>query len=359
MASVLSLRPQSPFKRSFSDSPHLRSCSPFRDRPLGALRDVASRNISAGSLYTLGAIKPEYWLRGGENTPPPLASQSLLDLSHNGRHIVYADDAPRKRSCGINRPPPSFTRVEVPSEPYLKKRKEARQTAKPYFNRETLQDEVNIDSGDHEDAELFDLYDATHIPLPEGHFSDNTVNEAYVEAGQPPVIINVTPPPFRRWMSTLRRRHMHRRKEAVFTLPILSIDDMDADAAMLSPLASVPESTSRRSESMSSSMGCVTAMKSASMTLASASIAPRSDKGTSSQTRPRLGKRSSNISEVRKSTDSNAAALGPVMDEGAWMRSVQRRKIIEEIISSEESYIGDLKVLINVSLPWTYIWELS
>jgi hypothetical protein len=52
---------------------------------------------------------------------------------------------------------------------------------------------------------------------------------------------------------------------------------------------------------------------------------------------------------VRKSTDSNTANLGPIIDESAWLRSVQRRKIVEEIISSEESYIGDLKILINVS----------
>lgn len=45
--------------------------------------------------------------------------------------------------------------------------------------------------------------------------------------------------------------------------------------------------------------------------------------------------------------ESNAGSLGPIIDEGAWLRSVQRRKVLEELIASEESYIGDMKVLVN------------
>lgn len=46
--------------------------------------------------------------------------------------------------------------------------------------------------------------------------------------------------------------------------------------------------------------------------------------------------------------DSHRGLLGPIMDESAWLRSLQRRKIVEELIASEEGYIADLKVLINV-----------
>ena len=54
--------------------------------------------------------------------------------------------------------------------------------------------------------------------------------------------------------------------------------------------------------------------------------------------------------------ESNAGSLGPIIDEGAWLRSVQRRKVLEELIASEESYIGDMKVLVNV---WALIKVLE
>lgn len=47
----------------------------------------------------------------------------------------------------------------------------------------------------------------------------------------------------------------------------------------------------------------------------------------------------------RDSTSSTASFL----DEPAYLRAVQRRRILEELIDSEENYLGDLKVLTNVS----------
>jgi len=48
------------------------------------------------------------------------------------------------------------------------------------------------------------------------------------------------------------------------------------------------------------------------------------------------------------STESDAPPFSPLVDERAWMRAVQRRKILEELIATEESYIGDIKALINI-----------
>jgi hypothetical protein len=93
-------------------------------------------------------------------------------------------------------------------------------------------------------------------------------------------------------------------------------------------------------------MAFVTAVKSTSITIASTSIAPTSAKGP--QSKARLGNRSSNT-DARRSMDSHHGGLGPVIDESAWLRSLQRRKVVEELIASEEGYIADLKVLINVS----------
>lgn len=49
----------------------------------------------------------------------------------------------------------------------------------------------------------------------------------------------------------------------------------------------------------------------------------------------------------RASMDSNHGSA-QIIDEAAWGRAVQRRQTLEELVSSEESYIADLKVLINV-----------
>ena len=38
-----------------------------------------------------------------------------------------------------------------------------------------------------------------------------------------------------------------------------------------------------------------------------------------------------------------------MIDDAAWERARQRRRTLEEILESEESYVADLKVLVNVS----------
>ncbi|KAK3173729.1 hypothetical protein OEA41_007061 [Lepraria neglecta] len=60
--------------------------------------------------------------------------------------------------------------------------------------------------------------------------------------------------------------------------------------------------------------------------------------------------RSSRLSNVvnNRSVDGGQETIQS-LDLASWDRAVQRRKIVEELISSEESYIADLKVLLHVS----------
>lgn len=349
MASVLSLRPQSPFKRSFSDNPYLRSCSPFKDSPLGTLREAAPRNGSACSLYTIGAIGSRDWFNASENTPP-LTSRSLLDLGQDQKV-----EAPTKTSLAISSPARAYQgldflpipHIEAPTEPYGRKRKATDPITEPSSSDDNLVVEADNDTDDRETSELLDIYDAMSIPLPEGRLSDNTGSEPSLEVEELAIPLQVSPQPFRRWMSTLKRRHVHRRKDAVSELPLLAVQTISGPgSSSLSSLLQVPDSLRR--DSLSSSMAGVTAMASTSMTIASASIAPRSE-AFGIQAKARVSNRSSHFSDARKSTESNTGGLGPILDESAWLRSIQRRKIVEEIIASEESYIGDLKILINVS----------
>jgi hypothetical protein len=349
MAYVLSVRPHSPLKRSFSDNPYLNSCSPQKDSLLAPLSDITARNGSACSLYSLGAPRAGDWAPSNENTPP-LTSQSLLHLvpekggfPFNTRHVVQE---PRKRNCGPDRPPPSFSRITAPPDQQARGYHRSQHTAELFSESDSLAEDMDIDNGDFDETHLFNLYEAIHVPLPQGRFTDNDGNEIQEDCTKEPVAIAVSSQPFRRWVSTLRRRHAQRWKEDLTEIPRLSFDTNDGMSVFSRPLGSLSASVGRTSGSMTSSMGYVTAMKSASMTIGSTSLAPHSDAGLHGKIR--LGNRSSNYSDARRSIDSHRGALGPVLDESAWLRSLQRRKVVEELISSEESYIADLKVLINV-----------
>ncbi|KAG7146148.1 hypothetical protein HYQ46_005052 [Verticillium longisporum] len=108
--------------------------------------------------------------------------------------------------------------------------------------------------------------------------------------------------PFRKWMKALHRRARHRAD---------SVDNgHDTSGDPSSPVCWSPQSprrAHRRSSSSGSSFDFVAAVKSASVSLASASI-------------------------VTPATE----------------RSLQRRRILEELISTEEGYIGDVRFLMNV-----------
>ncbi|KAF1809617.1 Dbl homology domain-containing protein [Eremomyces bilateralis CBS 781.70] len=103
----------------------------------------------------------------------------------------------------------------------------------------------------------------------------------------------------------------------------------------------------RQSLSITSSLGLVARVNSASFTMTSASAAPHSRRHSLAPSRRRTQGRSSGT-EPRISTESNTMSMNYRIDEAAWSRAVQRRKILEELVSSEESYIDDLKALTNV-----------
>ena len=358
MAYVLPLRPQSPLKRSFGETPHLRSCFPLTDEPFtSTIRHLAPRNISATSLNSFSPIQAGSWLKGNENTPPGLTSRSLLDLVHE---LEAAADIPqlschipRKACCGKYIPTPSSVGPQKPPILDLKDLEELQSTGVDNLgelgSHSTSPDGTDQGTqGTSVKSDEFDAFeDAAEVPLPEDVSSDGAGEDDRDEQLAVETVNISNPPPFKRWMSTLRRRHAQRQRAQTPLMERWSLDELDGEATTkLFPLPNVSESTRRMSGSMSSSLGFVKAMKSASITLASVSIAPRSHRGWPSK----LGveNRSSGISDARVSMESSAGSLGPIIDEGAWLRSVQRRKVLEELIASEESYIGDMKVLVNV-----------
>lgn len=149
--------------------------------------------------------------------------------------------------------------------------------------------------------------------------------------------------PFNKWMRSLQRRATERRKTVSCDM---------TSSALEHELFETP-STRRRSahkkSSSGSSFGFVTAVKSASISLASFSVAPHSKK-TGVSSRHQRTDRSSKASNVgRLSEDSSYLASGAVIDQAVTSRLLQRRKVLEEIITTEEGYLADIKFLINVS----------
>ena len=145
--------------------------------------------------------------------------------------------------------------------------------------------------------------------------------------------------PFQRWMSTLRRR---KRQQ---TVPLVTsrserwcLDDFD-------PAVLPPRSPHARSDSGTSSIGIIAGVKSATVTLASVSIAPLSRRASKWR---RTHNRSSilSASDPRPSVDTQRS----ILDEAGKLRSRKRREKLEELIRTEESYVADLKALSNVCI---------
>jgi hypothetical protein len=148
--------------------------------------------------------------------------------------------------------------------------------------------------------------------------------------------------PFRKWLKALKRRHDPEYEASLDDLAWGEDQMLTSDCIHLE----VPVSKHRKPPSSVASTALITAVKTASATMTSLSLYPISRLSTRSYHR-RQGSRS-DAEPTRSSFDSIAASPVP-LDDGTCSRSLQRHRIVEEMVSSEESYIRDLKTLLNVS----------
>ena len=163
------------------------------------------------------------------------------------------------------------------------------------------------------------------------------------------VVTDTTAHPIRRLLSTLRHRHSRPKPSLSVRKERWSLDDFDEDQLVEVPQSQCVKSGGHRKTSSWASSGFVTAVKSATTNIGTLS-APQSQ--TTRRLAPlRNSKRSSKLSQITKQESVNGnQGTGPMVDEAALERAVQRRRTLEELVSSEESYIADLKVLKNVSV---------
>ncbi|KAI9728307.1 MAG: hypothetical protein M1834_007711 [Cirrosporium novae-zelandiae] len=176
---------------------------------------------------------------------------------------------------------------------------------------------------------------------------DDLAEHSANDSKLPKVIVNNNSFHFKKWVRTFRRRNLGVSKSLPSRKTEFEQDEFGA--VPLQDENYLATSGTRRHQQSSSvaSSGIISAVKTASISLASFSAAPRSRRPTfSSQRRSMNPSRSSN--QQRASVDSSRVLSGTGFDEAAWDRSIQRRKILDEILSSEESYVSDMKALMGL-----------
>ncbi|KAF4426143.1 hypothetical protein FACUT_9876 [Fusarium acutatum] len=150
--------------------------------------------------------------------------------------------------------------------------------------------------------------------------------------------------PFSRWMKSLHRRVSQRDHGNVWS-PDTGWGNLECSGAYQ---RSIRRRLSRRLSSSGSSLGFIEAVQSASISIASASAISRSHRHHRlSHCRSRTERSSrASLSAPRFSEDSIPFEKVSI-DVAAIQRSLRRRQIIEELINTEESYIGDIRFLIH------------
>ncbi|KAK0748207.1 hypothetical protein B0T21DRAFT_406739 [Apiosordaria backusii] len=151
--------------------------------------------------------------------------------------------------------------------------------------------------------------------------------------------------PFQKWIKTLHKRALRRQE-------LFGGDGNNTPCCVdMEGRSSMTWDSGHYRHSSDSSFNFVSAVKSASISLTSVSVLTRSRKNTirSSRGHSRTDRSSrASVSGARLSEDSFCQERQVALDPAVIERSLQRRRILEELISTEESYIGDVRFLMNV-----------
>lgn len=154
--------------------------------------------------------------------------------------------------------------------------------------------------------------------------------------------------PFHKWVRSLHRRRVERQR----ITDIRGASTSSQEPALNHEIVPCAQHGRHQRSSSDSSFAFVAAARSASVSLASASIIGHSRRNTlrSSGARSRTDRSSrASVPGGRLSEDSHFGERSLCIDPVVTERSLQRRRILEELINTEEGYIGDIRFLANVS----------
>ncbi|MCJ1401366.1 hypothetical protein MMC11_004578 [Xylographa trunciseda] len=342
MASIVSyslLQPQTPISR-WNDVP-ISGQENATPRTL-LVNHSYHRTVSTSSLGSSGSVIVQPLRVRNENVVPSrTTSLSTLDF----REVSPTSTSPRKPRGRVSHKSSWGTDIHLPPIPGESSNNE--------FVTETLED-VNLD-GEHSKSVTLkhDIChtNPSHTVGPRLSFANDKENLTVDLGPKRKVSVKsigeIKSHPFRRWMSTLHRKSLHRQQTLRSPEQRWSLDDFDESLPHDTVLLQSPTSRRHRKSSSWASSGFVTAVKSASMSLATLSVAPQSGK-THRSTLLRSSNRSSRLSRSfnRHSIEGSSVSAN-LIDEAARLRAQKRRRILEELVESEEGYVADLKVLVN------------
>lgn len=153
--------------------------------------------------------------------------------------------------------------------------------------------------------------------------------------------------PFHKWMKSIHRRARQRPGLSMLNVSHHYSHNLDSEDGFHSTQT---KGRFHRQSSSGSSFAFVTAVRSASISLASESAVTRSRRNTARSPYLSPTERSSraSMSGPRVSEDGIILEAHRLVDTAATERAMRRRKVLEELISTEEGYIGDIRFLMNV-----------
>jgi len=344
MASVISLSPHSPVhcfygNHSFESSLSSLNSSTSQCR----VSSQHPRQISLTSLVSSNSLYAPSWYHTRERTPIRPAST----VAAIGRV------SPRRRSISsvLSRPQSIAASSWSDVLPQVQRSRLARSTSEHVAETTTDQPTKSLSFLHEEDSDsdAESWHDSSELPT-DFPTDFNTVDVDSENFATRLEITDEHGTTFKRWMSTLRRRTPGPEREE----PIQTADFRTPPPEARSSQERQVDLTRRfhhKSDSHTSSLGFVTAIKSASLTIASSSmpsVARPSFVGKSPQSRRWMTSSIMSTSEARRSLDSNATPFSPMVDEVARKRSVKRRQKIHELVKTEEGYLSDLRALSNV-----------
>ena len=342
MASILALTASSPIRE-----PHRHTS--FRRSSMGSVTSSGTvqhhrlRSLSGSSLTSLTSL----WAPSFRRHDDSISSRSPSSLNLTLRRFPTTSD--RQSASGSYSRRASLTSIlssRLRSEPTLgSESHDARLLDVAEIDGEVSEVEEDRDSFITEEVEpdRRSSEDVSYHSLPPS--ADELAHDEDEPASSELTGDAVAPDGMRKWMRTLRRQKEQSQPK------VTPRSTPRSQRWRLEHLHSRSTSPTKRfsshkpSGSQSSSLAFVTAVRSATATIASASIASVSR----GHTPWRKGHQRSSImsgSEHRPSVDSQRS----MADEAAKQRSRKRREKLEELMRTEENYIADLKTLSSVRI---------
>lgn len=333
---MLALTAESPLRDPYSHHGLGRSCSSIASgNSLNTVQHHRLRSLSGSSLTSISSLWASPFRRNENGTLP--RSPSLRNMSLR-RASTTTDGRPESGSYSRRTSLASILSARLRSDPSL-----------GYEQSETRLFEVAENDGEAEEGSADENSFLDEVVEDEGLAS---ISESYhsVEASlvdDGPVRMEQESSPEhgetlrgRRWMSMLRRRKQENQPKITPRRQRFGPEYLDNRATSSAKRAS----HHKKSDSQGSSLAFVTAMKSATATLASVSIASAS-RGAVPWRRTHHHSSVISSSEARPSVDSERS----ILDEAAKQRSRKRREKLQELLQTEENYVADVKALSNVT----------